>query len=45
MEQREYMYTQKKIISIKLKDIETQNISCNNVTIFNCLFSEFRTIV
>lgn len=44
MEHREYMYTPKKIINIKLKDIETKNIACNNVTIFNCLFSEFRTI-
>lgn len=44
MDKKGFSYISKELLNTTLEGIETEYISCNKVTLFNCLFSEFESI-
>ncbi|MDR4987104.1 hypothetical protein [Bacillus cereus] len=44
MNKKGFTYIPKELLNTKLEGIETGYISCNELTLFNCLFSEFESI-
>ncbi|HDR7355686.1 TPA: hypothetical protein QCY24_005584 [Bacillus wiedmannii] len=44
MDKKGFSYISKELLNTTLEGTETEYISCNKVTLFNCLFSEFESI-